>query len=1008
MNNPMDIQKRSENLRKKAEEILRQRAYDFPEAEYNDLKKLVDELQVYQAELEIQNEELKIAQNKLEKSKNNYFRLFEFAPEGYVVLNASGIIETANLTFSKITGVDKDKLIGKPFSGFIVEEDKKNFFSRFNSFYKHPEGKIIEVRLKSSNGYVSALIRGRREKFEIFDSEDNITDLFLISITDITAQRDAEKKSELDRENFTTIIDKTPVGVCITDEKGIFRYVNSSYCRLYGFSEDELTGYHFTKVVPESSREMLIMAHDSFIKNKTEIRGEWEVLDKKGRLLTVIADAAWIKGPDGSPRKATFVLDITKRKELENELEKLVRLRTLELERKQELLNKAQEISKLGSWEWLINEDRIIWSDEIYNILEVSSENFNPVFQSYIEFVHPEDRNNIENIVKEAVRFGKSFKTEYRITASSGRIKNVLCEGRFELNEDGNPLKVVGILQDITEKKEYQDEIKRLSKAIDISTNLIVITDVDGKIEYVNKKFEDVTGFTKDEAFGQTPRILSSGFTPKEIYGDLWATVRSGNVWTGELMNRKKNGTTFWIRTYILPVKNDFGEVYQFMAIQEDITKEIESQKRTSFLKSHDPLTDLLNRKTFIKITEKRIRTAQEACIVLLDFDGLKAVNSVYGSLTGDSVLKFAAGIITSYASKLKSNTCISRFGEDEFAVYLEDFNSLQAYDFSEEIRKDISGRIFNEFGVQLTISAGIAEYPTDFDHFDYFISRLNLSLERAKALGKNRTHIYSEADKELQNQENLYKRKEMILKALKNDLFQIWFQPILNLRTGEILHYEVLVRMDDENGGVILPGAFIPAAETLGLINEIDLAVIRKTFEHQVRLREKNNDYTFAINLSGKEIGDRRLLDILRGYVNHYKIDPGKIVFEITETSAITDLEKASSFIKELKDIGFRFSLDDFGVGFTSFIYLRELSVDYLKIDGIFVKKLHENKSDLGIIKAITSVASGFGIKTIAEFVEYQETIDILKSIDVDYAQGFFIGKPQPETLQDVKRFNV
>lgn len=193
MNNPMDIQKRSENLRKKAEQILRQRAYDFPEAEYNDLKKLVDELQVYQAELEIQNEELKTAQNKLEKSKNNYFRLFEFAPEGYVVLNASGIIETANLTFSKITGVDKDKLTGKPFSGFIVEEDKKNFFSRFNSFYKHPEGKIIEVRLKSSNGYVSALIRGRREKFEIFDSEDNITDLFLISITDITAQRDAEK-----------------------------------------------------------------------------------------------------------------------------------------------------------------------------------------------------------------------------------------------------------------------------------------------------------------------------------------------------------------------------------------------------------------------------------------------------------------------------------------------------------------------------------------------------------------------------------------------------------------------------------------------------------------------------------------------------------------------------------------------------------------------------------------------------------------------------------------------
>ncbi|MGM0418543.1 MAG: EAL domain-containing protein [Thermodesulfobacteriota bacterium] len=999
----MSIKKRSDILRKKAEEILKERAFDFPEAEYNDLKKLVNELQIHQAELEIQNEELKSVQNKLEVSKDNYFRLFEFAPEGYLVINSSGIIETSNSTFSRIIDLNKDKVISKPFSNFILEEDKKVFYSRFNSFFKNPEGKIIEVRLKTSNSYVNVLIRGTRQNFDSFSSEEEgIKNLFLISVTDITAQREAEKKSELDRENFTTLIDKTPLGVCITDENGIFQYVNPSYCRLYGYEENELIGYHFTKVVPVSGRSILNSAHDSFIKNKEEVSGEWEVADKQGNILTVLADAAWIKGPGGSPRKATFVLDITKRKELENKLENLVSQRTLELENKQELLNKAQEISKLGSWEWLIDENRIIWSDEVYNILEVNSREFAPVYQSYIRFIHPEDKKYMESIVDEAVKLGKSFKAEHRIITSSGIIKHVFCEGRSEVKKDGSVSKVVGIIQDITEKKEYQEEIKRLSKAIDISTNLILITDVDGKIEYVNSKFEDVTGFTKDEAVGQTPRILSSGLTPKEIYEDLWSTVLTGNVWTGELMNRKKNGKTFWIRTYILPVKNNSGEVYQFMAIQEDITKEIESQKRTNFLKSHDSLTSLLNRKTFIKVAEKRIFRAEEACIILLDFDGLKAVNSIYGSLTGDAVLKSAAGIIFSYASQFKSHTCTSRFGEDEFAVYLEDFNSQQAYDFSEKIRKDIADKIFNEFGVQLTISSGIVVYPHDFDHFDYFISKLNLSLDQAKAFGKNRTHIYNEADEEIQNQENLYKRKEMILNALKKDLFEIWFQPILNLKTGEILHYEVLVRMrSEENNSVILPGAFIPAAETLGLINEIDLVVIRKTFEHQVKLNKRNIDYTFAINLSGKEIGDKRLLNTLGEYVREYEIDPEKIIFEITETSAITDLEKASSFIKELKDIGFRFSLDDFGVGFTSFIYLRELSVDYLKIDGIFVKKLHENKSDLGIIKAITSVARGFGIKTIAEFVEFPETIEILKSNDVDYAQGFYIGKPLPEMVQ-------
>ena len=173
---------------------------------------------------------------------------------------------------------------------------------------------------------------------------------------------------------------------------------------------------------------------------------------------------------------------------------------------------------------------------------------------------------------------------------------------------------------------------------------------------------------------------------------------------------------------------------------------------------------------------------------------------------------------------------------------------------------------------------------------------------------------------------------------------------------------------------------------------------MIAKTVDYQCRLQRACRDYTLSINLSGKEIGDEQLLQALRDRVRRTGIDPGKLVFEITETAAITDLDKAVRFVDELRGIGFRFSLDDFGVGFTSFIYLREMAVDYLKIDGVFVRRLHESRADQGIVQAITSVARGFRIKTIAEFVEHPETLERLKDLHVDYAQGFLIGKPAPE----------
>jgi EAL domain-containing protein (putative c-di-GMP-specific phosphodiesterase class I) len=267
----------------------------------------------------------------------------------------------------------------------------------------------------------------------------------------------------------------------------------------------------------------------------------------------------------------------------------------------------------------------------------------------------------------------------------------------------------------------------------------------------------------------------------------------------------------------------------------------------------------------------------------------------------------------------------------------------------------------------------------------------------RAKELGRNRCHLFSpEDDRGIENIHSRLRQKERILRALEEDRFEPWFQPILDLGDQQIHHYEALARMR-EDGNIVLPGAFIPTAETLGLIDAIDRTITQKTIHYQARLKQQSHDLSFAINISAKHLGSEELLDFLRTTIEESGADPSRLVFEITETAAIRDLEQAITFIKALKTLGCRFALDDFGVGFTSFIYLREMNVDFIKIDGAFIRRLHEHRDDQGIVKAIITVARDMRVKTVAEFVEQEETLHLLKKFEVDYAQGFFIGKPAP-----------
>ncbi|MBI5236832.1 MAG: EAL domain-containing protein [Deltaproteobacteria bacterium] len=567
----------------------------------------------------------------------------------------------------------------------------------------------------------------------------------------------------------------------------------------------------------------------------------------------------------------------------------------------------------------------------------------------------------------------------------------------------------IGIIRDITERKKAEFEFKKLAAVLEHSINIIFITDIKGNIEYVNPMFETVTGYSKDEAIGQNPRILASGEVPNEQYAELWNTILSGKTWRGIYRNRKKDRGFYSCATVITPIMDEKGAVTNFLAVQEDITERMQVEERLKRVSTHDMLTGLINRGRFIESIDKWIADkgakAGMGALILVDIDHFKMLNELYGQGAGDSFLRRVAKLFLADAGRIYKRRApseaeeplISRLSGDEFAFLLPSFTEQQGLEAAEELRSSIEAFQPKEGSAPLTLSAGIVMYPEHGRNARELLSRADAAMYRAKELGRNKCHVFRKEDHDLAKLHSRAEWRARIVRAISESRFEPWFQPIMSIKDNTISHYEALARLNADDGKVILPGAFIEVAERFGLINQIDRMIIEKTIMKQARLKKQGKDISFSMNLSGAELVEEGFLDFISLKISASGADAARLTFEITETAAIGDIDRAKHFIKALKLIGCDIALDDFGVGFTSFQYLKELDVDYIKIDGSFIKKLNENKTDQLFVKAMTDVAQGLGIKTVAEFVEADATLQLLKAFGVDYAQGYLIGKPAP-----------
>ena len=549
--------------------------------------------------------------------------------------------------------------------------------------------------------------------------------------------------------------------------------------------------------------------------------------------------------------------------------------------------------------------------------------------------------------------------------------------------------------------KASQEHMLKLSRAVESSPNPILITDANGTIEYVNKRCEKLSGYTAVEMHGQRLETYKSNKMPSAFFDEIWHQTASEGQWSGEIENCRKDGSHYWVKLYLAAVYDDQKNINHYVAIYEDITESRKLAKKLSFQATHDNLTGLINRTEFERRLSMLVNDAQrigtEHALCFLDLDQFKVINDTCGHIAGDELLRQLGSLLG--GSTRKSDT-LARLGGDEFAILVEDCELEKAEFIANEIKELVSQFqfIWETQVFTVGVSIGVTTITSATRNRTEALKQADSACYAAKNSGRNRVYVYQEQDQQLTAQKGEFKWVNEIKEALIEDRFELYAQPIVSTETEHLAMYEVLVRLRSKAGQLFPPGAFLSSAERYNLSDRIDKWVVSHVFEwleqHYHSLPHLNY---LAINLSGASIGDEGMLAYIRTKLSAASFNQEMIKFEITETAAIANLKQAHHFINSVLALGCQFSLDDFGSGLSSFAYLKNLPVQSIKIDGMFVKDMHVDPLDYEMVKSINDIGHVMGLETIAEFVESEEIWQKLKAIGVNYGQGYHLGKPAP-----------
>ncbi len=622
-------------------------------------------------------------------------------------------------------------------------------------------------------------------------------------------------------------------------------------------------------------------------------------------------------------------------------------------------------------------------------------------------YVNPIDRERVFTRL-ELEGFVKNF--EYRLRRKDGREIVVLENARAVYDDKGTVVAHEGTITDITERKRAEtrvfEEKERAQVTLQSIGDGVITTDADGNVDYINPVAQDLTGWDMRGARGKPVAdimTIINEHTRATVENPVTRCLKDGRVITlaeHSILITKK-GDEIPIQDSAAPIRDRIGNIIGSVMVFHDTSKESRLFRQLSYQASHDNVTGLINRSEF----ENRLVESFDSlhddpehthALLYLDLDQFKVVNDTFGHSAGDELLRQLSEIVQ---AKIRSSDVFARLGGDEFAILLERCGEEKALEVAESIRAVIEGYRFEWQDSFTTIRAsiGVVMVTPDEQSAASLLSSADVACYSAKDMGRNQVHLYRDSDASQRHEE--MKWVSRITSAVEDNRLELYYQPIIGIGEGRNAargHYELLLRMRDEDGELVSPDQFIPAAERYNLMSTLDRWVIHTALSELAdRSDGSEARYTIAINLSGTSLSEDRFLDFVIKELESQNLPNGAICFEITETAAISNLSRVVHFMQTLKKLGCKFSLDDFGSGLSSFTYLKNLPVDYLKIDGQFVSNVVDDSVDESMVKAISEVGHAMGIETIAERVETRQVLEKLSALGVEFAQGYYIARP-------------
>ena len=515
-------------------------------------------------------------------------------------------------------------------------------------------------------------------------------------------------------------------------------------------------------------------------------------------------------------------------------------------------------------------------------------------------------------------------------------------------------------------------------------------------------------GYSREQLVGTS--VLNLYADADERTAFVKAISERGEVTDYEIRLKRGDGGVSVASSSAHVQRDAAGAIIGFEGSLRDVSERKRLESQLMQLADHDPLTGLLNRRRFDEELDRHLSEAQRyelhGMVLFMDLDGFKDVNDSRGHHAGDELLSALTRVLR---ERLRATDVAARLGGDEFAILLPHTDAEQAQAVAADLLEAIRNRTFVVGGspMRITASIGMAVFPDQAVSAGEYLSRADLAMYRAKDEGRDRVCLFTPGGDWQAQIESRMGWHQRIREALENDRFVLHAQPIMDLADGRISQYELLLRLDGGGGEFVLPDVFLDTAERSGLIRDIDRWVVRRAIDLLAEHQSAGRELRLEVNLSGKAFADQELLKIIQERLAATGVDPASLVLEVTETAAIASIDEAQQFIRTLKALGCGFALDDFGVGFSSFSHLKDLPVDYLKIDGSFIRDLARNTVDQHLVQAIVGVARGLGKRTIAEFVGDGETLRLLRGYGVDFAQGYFIGRPAPlpELVDDARQ---